>query len=229
VNSLTALVPFFNEEKTLHESVSRLLSLDIFNEIILINDSSNDKSPLIADELEKQNRNIILVSTKQNLGKGGALNYAKNLISSDFVVIHDADLEYYPRDIVNLFNLAIKEKTMVIGSRFKGDGERKNLYFRTFYANKFFSMLFSILFNCKLTDVATCYKLMPSSFLKNQHLTQVNFNIEIELLFKYLKTGNNILELPISYIGRSYEEGKKIKTSDGISFLRYMIKLKRKN
>ena len=229
MNSLTVLVPFYNEEKTLYKSVSRLLNLDIFDEIILINDSSNDESILIADELEKQNRNVILVSTKQNLGKGGALNYAKNLISSDFVVIHDADLEYDPRDIVNLFNLAKKENTMIIGSRFKGDEERKNLYFRTFYANKFFSKLFSILFNCKLTDVATCYKLMPSSFLKNQHLTQVNFNIEIELLFKYLKTGNNILELPISYIGRSYEEGKKIKTSDGISFLRYMIKLKRKN
>ena len=166
MNSLTVLVPFYNEEKTLYKSVSRLLNLDIFDEIILINDSSNDESILIADELEKQNRNVILVSTKQNLGKGGALNYAKNLISSDFVVIHDADLEYDPRDIVNLFNLAKKEKTMVIGSRFKGDEERKNLYFRTFYANKFFSKLFSILFNCKLTDVATCYKLMPSSFFK---------------------------------------------------------------
>ena len=229
MNSLTVLVPFYNEEKTLYKSVSRLLNLDIFDEIILINDCSNDESILIADELEKQNRNVILVSTKQNLGKGGALNYAKNLISSDFVVIHDADLEYDPRDIVNLFNLAKKENTMIIGSRFKGDEERKNLYFRTFYANKFFSKLFSILFNCKLTDVATCYKLMPSSFFKNQHFTQVNFNIEIELLFKYLKTGNNVLELPISYIGRSYKEGKKIKTSDGISFLRYMIKLKRKN
>ena len=229
MNSLTVLVPFYNEEKTLYKSVSRLLNLDIFDEIILINDSSNDESLLIAHELEKQNRNVILVSTKQNLGKGGALNYAKNLISSDFVVIHDADLEYDPRDIVNLFNLAKKEKTMVIGSRFKGDEERKNLYFRTFYANKFFSKLFSILFNCKLTDVATCYKLMPSSFLKNQHFTQVNFNIEIELLFKYLKTGNSVLELPISYIGRSYKEGTKINTSDGISFLRYMIKLKRKN
>ena len=105
MNSLTVLVPFYNEEKTLYKSVSRLLNLDIFDEIILINDSSNDESLLIAHELEKQNRNVILVSTKQNLGKGGALNYAKNLISSDFVVIHDADLEYDPRDIVNLFNL----------------------------------------------------------------------------------------------------------------------------
>ena len=109
MNSLTVLVPFYNEEKTLYKSVSRLLNLDIFDEIILINDCSNDESILIADELEKQNRNVILVSTKQNLGKGGALNYAKNLISSDFVVIHDADLEYDPRDIVNLFNLAKKK------------------------------------------------------------------------------------------------------------------------
>ena len=110
-------------------------------------------------------------------------------------------------------------KSLILGSRFIGSKERKNVYLRTILANKLMSLFFSLINFYKVSDVATCYKLMPLTFFKNIDLVEKGFSIEIELLAKYLKINRSILEVPIKYEGRSYSEGKKIRTSDGFKYL----------
>ena len=108
---------------------------------------------------------------------------------------------------------------LVLGSRFIGKKQRSNIYFRTYIANKVVSLFFSLINQKRITDVATCYKLMPTSFFKQNNFKEKGFSIEIEIISKFLKNNKNIIEVPISYNARSYEEGKKIKTKDGFFYL----------
>jgi len=223
--SLTAVVPFYNEQLFLKKSLDRLLDNDVFDQIILIDDCSTDSSPEIAKIYEEKNEKISYIRNESNGGKGSALNEAFQRLQTTHVVIHDADLEYDPVDIKELKRLSIQHpNSLILGSRFIGDMERKNLYLRTFLANKAMSLFFSIVNLYMITDVATCYKLMPSKFVKDVTLHEQGFSIEIELLSKFLKYNKSVVESPISYEGRSYEEGKKIKTTDGVFYLLNTLK-----
>ena len=218
--NLSVIVPFFNEEQFLQESVDRLLSNDIYSSIYLIDNNSTDNSYNIAKNLETQHKKIELHKTNKKKGKGSALGFSRSLIKTSHVVIHDADLEYFPEDIVEMFDVAqTNQNSLILGSRFIGNKERENIYLRTFLANKVMSLFFSFVNFYKVTDVATCYKLMPSKFFINTELRENGFSIEIELLSKFLKYNKSVLEVPIAYEGRSYSEGKKIKASDGIQYL----------
>tara|TARA_Y100000768_G_scaffold368651_1_gene332818 strand:- start:1735 stop:2424 length:690 start_codon:yes stop_codon:yes gene_type:complete len=218
--NLTVIVPFYNEEKTLQESVDRLLNENIFSEIILSDDNSNDNSTEIAKTLSTNHEKITYISSDKNLGKGNAINNALNILNTSHVVIHDADLEYFPQDIVQMYEEALNNKnSLILGSRFIGNKERKNVYLRTFIANRVMSIFFSLINLYWVSDVATCYKLMPSEFIKNISIKENGFSIEIEMLSKFLKFNKNIKEVPISYEGRSYIEGKKIKISDGVMYI----------
>ena len=149
------------------------------------------------------------------------------MIKTSHVVIHDADLEYFPDDILEMFKLVEHNPdSLILGSRFIGNKVRKNVYFRTNLANRTMSLFFSLVNLYYVTDIATCYKLMPSSFFKDAILVEKGFSIEVELLSKFLKKNNSILEVPIKYEGRSYTEGKKIKTSDGFKYLYNTLKYK---
>ena len=223
--NLSVIVPFFNEEQFLEESVNRLLSNDIYSSIYLIDNNSNDNSYNIAKDLETKHEKIELHKTKKNKGKGAALEFGRNLIKTSHVVIHDADLEYFPEDIIKMFDVAqTNQNSLILGSRFIGSRKRENIYLRTYLANKVMSSFFSFVNFYKVTDVATCYKLMPSNFFVNTLLKENGFSIEIELLSKFLKYNKSILEVPIAYEGRSYSEGKKIKALDGIQYLLNTIK-----
>ena len=223
--NLTVIVPFFNEEKTLQQSVDRLLEENIFDEIILSDDNSSDKSVEIAKSLSNNYENIKYIRSEVNLGKGNAINNAVNILNTSHVVIHDADLEYFPKDIVQMYKEALtNQNSLILGSRFIGNKERKNVYARTFIANRVMSIFFSLVNIYWVSDVATCYKLMPSKFLKEISIKENGFSIEIEMLSKFLKFNKNIKEVPISYEGRSYEEGKKIKISDGIMYIINTVK-----
>ena len=220
MQNLCVIIPFYNEKRFLEESLRRVLDNDIYDQIILSDDCSNDGSELIAKNFSDNYEKILYIKSNENQGKGNALNQAKHLINTSHVVVHDADLEYFPSDIIEMFNSS-KEypESLILGSRFIGSKERKNVYFRTFIANKVMSLFFSLINFYNVTDVATCYKLMPASFFKNINLVEKGFSIEIELLSKYLKINRSIVEVPIMYEGRSYSEGKKIKTSDGFKYL----------
>ena len=223
--NLSVIVPFFNEEQFLEESIDRLLSNDIYSSIYLIDNNSTDNSYNIAKNLETQHKKIELHKTNKKKGKGSALGFSRSLIKTSHVVIHDADLEYFPEDIVEMFDLAqANQNSLILGSRFIGSKQRENIYLRTFLANKIMSLFFSFVNFYKVTDVATCYKLMPSKFFINTELRENGFSIEIELLSKFLKYNKSVLEVPIAYEGRSYSEGKKIKAFDGIQYLLNTIK-----
>ena len=223
--NLSVIVPFYNEENFLEQSVNRLLENNIYEEILLIDNNSTDNSYNIAKKLSENSKNIYLYKTNKEKGKGVALSHAKELITTSHVVIHDADLEYFPEDICEMFEVSKKfSNSMILGSRFIGTKERKNVYKRTFIANKVMSVFFSIINFYYISDVATCYKLMPTDFFKKTILKENGFSIEVELLSKFLKYNRSVKEIPIKYEGRSYSEGKKIKTSDGFKYLLNTIK-----
>ena len=227
MQNLCVIIPFYNEKVFLKESVNRVLANDIYDQIILSDDCSNDGSELIAKKFSEKYDKIFYIRSNENLGKGNALNQAKPLISTSHVVVHDADLEYFPSDIIEMFNCSKKYPDyLILGSRFIGSKERKNVYLRTFIANKLMSSFFSLVNFYKVTDVASCYKLIPISFFKYIDLVEKGFSIEIELLSKYLKFSRTIKEVPIKYEGRSYSEGKKIRTSDGFQYLFKTFKYK---
>ena len=223
--SLCALVPIYNEEKFLEESVFKLLKQDIIDQIILIDDCSTDNSENIIKKILKTNSKVEYLKTDKNNGKGYAISSSKKLIKTSHIIIHDADLEYDPNDICAMYEiLKNNEQSLILGSRFIGDKDRKNIYTRTKIANKYMSIFFSLINNYKVSDVATCYKLMPTDFFLDKDFLEKGFAIEIEILSKFLKFNKSIIEVPISYSGRSYEDGKKIKTSDGLKYLYSTLK-----
>lgn len=227
MNTLSVIVPYFNEEEYLEKSIKRLLKVGIAQNIFLVNDGSTDNSENIAHSLSKDFNNIHCINLQANSGKGSAITSLKTKINSTHIAIHDADLEYNPKDLVKLFNESIKNKnSMILGSRFIGNQQRKNRYYSTFLANKFLSALFSIIYSYKISDVATCYKLFPTEFYENENFKEKGFAIEIEILSKFLKYNKSIKEVPISYSGRTFAEGKKINYIDGISYIVKMIKFR---
>ena len=225
MNNLAVIVPFYNEENYLQKSLNRLIDYDIFDQIILVDDCSTDNSAIIANENALKTDKIIYLKSSTNKGKGNALNLAKNIVETSHVIIHDADLEYFPEDIIEMFDCVQENQdSLILGSRFIGNKKRTNIYSRTMIANKVMSSFFSLLNNYPVSDIATCYKLMPTSFFKEMDIKENGFSIEIEIVAKFLKYNKSIKEIPIRYEGRSYEEGKKIKTSDGFKYLLNTVK-----
>ncbi len=217
--SITAIVPVYNEEKFLRQSVTRLLDVEEINTIYLIDDCSTDSSRQIMEELLLENNKIRLFQTEKNGGKGKAICSVQKELTTDYVIIHDADLEYDPKDIKRMIEkIDTINPNLVLGSRFLHEN-KKQIYLRTFLANKFLSMVFSIVYFVKVTDIATCYKLMPTDYFKFKQFFEKGFAIEVELLSKYFKSNKNFSEVPIKYNARSYEDGKKIKLKDGIKYL----------
>jgi len=222
MSSLSVIVPVYNEERFLSESLNRLLASGDVDEIVISDDGSTDRSRDIAEEYVEKHSKMKLVFSEKNTGKGGALTLAIDKVSSDFVTIHDADLEYFPEDL-SLMYQKIKNNpdSLILGSRFIGDLERKNVYLRTRVANKLLSLFFSLVYFKKVTDIATCYKMCSKKHFKELDLIEKGFSVEVEIVAKFLKSSRELFEVPIKYHGRSYEEGKKITFIDG---LKYIIK-----
>ena len=226
MTSLTVIVPVFNEEKTVQESLSRLDSVDIVSKIIIVDDCSSDNSNILIQEFIQDKNKYLLLKTNNNSGKGKAIEKAQEYIDTDYVAIHDADLEYYPEDFYSMYE-KIDKNNLVLGSRFIGNLKRNNFYSRTLFANYFLSKLFSMIYKNRVTDVASCYKMIPTKYFKKIKIESSGFEFEIEVLAKYLKISNKISEVPIKYSGRSYAEGKKIKTIDGFKYIYWMFKCKK--
>ena len=223
----TVIMPFFNEENTLEIAVTNLVNEDFASEIILVNDGSNDKSYEIASSLQNKHKFIKLIESKENKGKGHALKLGINVASKKYIGVLDADLEYSPNDLKNLFQeIDINNLDIVCGSRFIGNFKRDNIYVRTYLANKFLSMFFSIIHREKVTDIATCLKVFRKTLFDSIDLKANGFSIEVEILAKTLSKSDNFKEFPISYTARSYEEGKKIKLIDGFRYIYSILKFK---
>jgi len=216
--SLTIIVPFYNEENTLLESVKGLINQNIASSIILVDDLSSDNSLSIAHEVKKLSEKIIVLEKGKNEGKGSAVIFAKPYITSSHIIVHDADLEYHPSDIVKLFEMAKQNpESLIIGTRTKEGIERQKIYKTLVFINKLFTLIFNLLNSSKISDITTCYMLMPTKFFLNYIGDEKRFCIEVEILSKFLRSGDKIIEIPIKYTGRKYSEGKKINLFDGFS------------
>jgi len=219
--TLDVIVPFYNEEKLLGESVKNLIKANIHDKIFLVNNNSSDNSKEVAQLLTRGREDIVYLETKESMGKGSGIQTAIEYLESTHTIIHDADLEYFPEDIKAMKELSKKnENSLVLGSRFIGDKERINKYKSTIFANRFLSSFFSFIYGYSVSDIATCYKLIPNKYLKKMNLSENGFSIEIEIIAKYLRMNSpKIIEVPIRYKGRTFEEGKKINILDGIQYI----------
>lgn len=225
---ITIIVPFFNESVFLEKAVTDLAEEQFEKEILLVNDGSTDNSLNIARQLQKTYKNVKILDFKQNRGKGFAVQAGFKESKGEIIGIYDADLEYSPSDLSDLITCIRQEKKdFVLGSRFIGKKNRKNIYLRTFIANKLLSTLFSIVYNSKITDIATCLKVFRKELIHEINFESDGFSIEVELIAKVLKQTKNFKELPISYVGRSYQEGKKIKLIDGFKYINSIFKFRR--
>ena len=228
--TLTAIVPIFNEEKYLLDSVTRLQKTNIFNGIILIDNCSTDSSLAIAQGLKEKDSSILVLQTKNNDGKASAVQLGLNYVKTSHVVIHDADLEYFPDDIVEMFEVAkVNPNDLILGSRVIGNKERKNIYFTTYFGNRILSIMFSFINRYKVSDISTCYQMYSLKNIQKLNLNEKGFGMELEVLSKFIKLGIEIIEVPIKYEGRSYSEGKKIKLSDALNIAFKMIKYSKLN
>ena len=219
INKISVLIPCYNEENTISQVIIKveksLLNLNIDYEIIVVDDYSNDKSSNKLLELKNQKK-IKLFSHNKNLGKGAAIATGLKHISGEIILIQDADLEYDPDDYKKLilpFNEANAD--VVYGSRFMGGGKYVRIHFFWHYvANKILTLLCNMIANLNLTDMETGYKLFRYEKIKDLEIKEKSFGFEPEITIKLAKKKSKFFEVPISYNGRSYKEGKKIGIKD---------------
>jgi glycosyltransferase involved in cell wall biosynthesis len=221
---LSIIVPVFNERNTVKEILRRVRAVDIgeiAKEIIVVDDGSTDGTPDIL-KLEEDSTVKVLRHTV-NQGKGAAIRTGLPHATGDFVIIQDADLEYDPDDYRTLLAPILKKKAEVVyGSRFTG--EHRDMLFWHSVGNKFLSLVTNVLYNTTLSDMETCYKLFTRQTLDGIEIKSNRFNFEPEITAKVLKKKIRIYEVPISYAGREFEEGKKITWRDGFSALWSLVK-----
>ena len=221
-NKVSVLIPVFNEEKTVKTIILQVLKLKFVTEIVLIDDCSTDDSYNIISAI-KSNK-IKLFRQTVNMGKTAAIQRAISESTGDILIIQDADLEYDPAEIPDVLEPIFKGKADVVyGSRFLVKKQSRVLYFYHYLANKFLTFLSNILTNINMTDIETCYKAFRAPILKNMTFTSRGFGMEVEITAMISRLPIRIFEVPISYYGRTYEEGKKIGLSDGIMAIWYIL------
>jgi glycosyltransferase involved in cell wall biosynthesis len=226
---LSIIIPVYNEESTIALVLRKLLSMTFpFDvEIIVVDDGSTDRTREFIAEVNRDN--VLKVHTSLiNLGKGAAVRFGFEYVKGDYVIIQDADLELDPEDIIKLLQPIIDGKTDVVyGSRFKSRSTRViAVPWYTILANKILAGYTNLLYGSSLTDMATSYKLVRTSIVKNLSMRCVGFEFDPELTGKILRLGYRIVEVPISYEPRTTEQGKKITWWDGFRFMYYLTKFR---
>jgi glycosyltransferase involved in cell wall biosynthesis len=222
--TLSILIPVYNEKATLPELLRRVreAQVPLRQEIIVVDDGSSDGSRELLEGLKDDGIKVLL--HPENRGKAAAIRTALAQATGDFILIQDADLEYDPRDYPALLEPLLDGRADVVyGSRFLG-GPHRVLFFWHYFGNRLFTLLANILYDINLSDMGTCYKAFSAPLLKAIPLSSERFGIEAELTAKVCKRRLRIYEVPISYSGRTYAEGKKITWIDGLSYLWCLLK-----
>jgi glycosyltransferase involved in cell wall biosynthesis len=219
---LSVVMPVFNEKETIEEIIRRVLAVPLRIELIAVDDCSTDGT---RDQLQTLARELgfTLVLQPRNGGKGAALRSGFERVNGDLVIIQDADLEYSPEEYPQLIELICKGRADVVyGSRFLG--RHRVFLFSHYLGNWALTVLTNVLYNTMLTDMETCFKVMRVSVLRSMTLKSNRFGIEPELTAKIFKRGYRVYEIPITYDGRGYDEGKKITWKDGIEAVWTLVK-----
>ena len=220
IRKLSVIVPVYNERNTVVEVLRRMRAVElpdgIDREIIVVDDGSDDGTRDVLNQL--RDSTVRILAHPGNRGKGAAVRTGIDVASGDYVLIQDADLEYDPEDWPKLIAPVIRGRAQVVyGSRFTG--ERRNMLFLHWIGNRMLSFVTNVLYNTTLSDMETCYKLVDRELLCSLGLRANRFDLEPEITAKILKRRIRIYEVPISYTGREFDEGKKITWRDGFAAL----------
>ena len=221
---LSVVMPVFNERDTVEEIIRRTLAIPLRTQLVVVDDCSTDGTRDILSTLQRE-LGFTLVLQPQNAGKGSVLRRGFQDVRGDLVVIQDADLEYSPEEFPQLIELICQGRADVVyGSRFLG--KHRVFMFTHYMGNKLLTMATNVLYNTMLTDMETCYKVMRTEVLRSMALEANGFGIEPELTAKIFKRGYRVYEVPITYDGRGYDEGKKIGWRDGFVALWVLLKFR---
>lgn len=220
------VIPVYNEEKTISDIVKKVLEQECVSELIIVDDCSSDGTWQVLESLQKLNERIRIFRHDVNQGKGAALCTGFKQVSADIVGVQDADLEYDPAEYRILLEPFLRGVAdAVYGSRFQGAGAHRVVYFWHSVGNHFLTLLSNMLSDLCLTDMETCYKFFKREIIQSITIKEKRFGFEPEITAKIAKIkGIRIYEVPISYYGRTYEEGKKIGWRDGFVALRCIIR-----
>jgi glycosyltransferase involved in cell wall biosynthesis len=223
---LTVVIPAYNEEKTLAAVLKAVQEQNPdVHEIIVVDDGSNDNTAEIAAEWCQSHPAVRLIRHPHNKGKTEALKTGFAASTGDIVIVQDADLEYDPSEIPNVIDPICRDLADVVyGSRFLVRRATRILYYRHYLANRFLTSLSNLLTDFNFSDVETCYKAFRGEIIRNMTITSHGFGFEIEVTAKVAKLKCRVYEVPISYYGRTYQEGKKIRARDGLYALYCIFK-----
>lgn len=222
---LSVLIPVYNERDTLHQIVEKVLNRPEVAELVVVDDCSSDEAWGWLRELVKKEERVRIFRHDRNRGKGAAIRTGMKHITSDYVLIQDADLEYDPDDYPRLLQHVFEsDADVVYGSRFTGSNPHRVLYFWHYMGNRVLTIFSNLLTGITLTDMETCYKLFKAEVIRNVRIEEDRFGFEPEITAKVVRMGATISEVPISYRARRYKEGKKIGWKDGFRAIWCILK-----